>query len=62
MWGRMGSARIMHGECMGDAWRLEAVWPDSTELPYHGRARQPSLQGYLPYRRTFAWASQNYRR
>ncbi len=28
MWGRM--AWIMHGPCMGDAWRQEVVSPDST--------------------------------
>lgn len=52
MWGHMGSAWIMHGACMGDAWRQEAVWRDSTGLPYHGRARQPSLKGHLLYRGT----------
>ena len=52
MWGRIESAWIMHGACMGDAWRREAVWPDRTRLPYHGRAGQPSLQGYLLYKRT----------
>ncbi len=36
MWGRMGSAWVMHGACMGDAWPQEAVWPDGTGLHYHG--------------------------
>ncbi len=48
----MDYAWIMHGACMGDAWRQEAVSPDSTGLGYHGRDKQPSLQGYLLYRRT----------
>lgn len=59
MWGRMGSAWVMHGACMGDAWPQEAVWPDGTGLHYQGKGRTTVSAGISAVQKDLTWARQN---